>query len=208
MRRQEPVRAKEVGELAQLLGELERRGTSVMDLARGGRALEPWTIYPGEYGIFDRKTGSQFYYHAHAGRDHEAGHFHTVRFFPDHTVHLVVVSMSHAGWPQALFTVNGWAIGDRREAPEKVKEYVRQFHIGPRRGPARLVRFINLVFHAFREEIERLQDQKEAALVAHGSTHPDRDPWEDRSLEILSWVDIDLRARLGEESGAGARASS
>lgn len=202
------MRAKEVGELAYLLDELERRGTSVMDLARRGRAQEPWTIYPGENGIFDRKTRSQFYYHAHAGADHEAGHFHTVRLFPDHTVHLVAVSMSHAGWPQALFTVNGWAIGDRREAPGKVKEYARQFHIGPGRGPARLVRFINLVFQAFRAEIERLQDQKEATLVAHGSAHPDRTPWEDRSLETLSWVDIDLRARLREESESTDRASS
>ncbi len=35
-----------------------------MELARGGRPQEPWTLYPGEYGIFDRKTRSQFYYHA------------------------------------------------------------------------------------------------------------------------------------------------
>lgn len=179
-------------ELAALLDKLERAGTSVMALARRGQPQEAWRLYPGEYGIFDRRTQSQFYYHAHAGAAHEAGHFHTVRLFPDHTVHLVAISMSPDGRPQALFTVNGWAIGDVHEPPEAVKGYARQFHIGSGRGPARLVDFVNLIFRAFREEIERLQDEKEAALQAYRAAHPDRDPWEDRSLEILSRIEIEV----------------
>ena len=76
-----------------------------MALARGDRPQEPWTLYPDEYGIFDRKRHSQFYYHAHGGAAHEAGHFHTVRLFGDHTVHLVAISMAETGWPRALFTI-------------------------------------------------------------------------------------------------------
>ncbi len=48
-------------ELAALIAELERARTSIMALARGNCAQEPWKLYPGEYGIFDRKTHSQFY---------------------------------------------------------------------------------------------------------------------------------------------------
>jgi len=48
-------------ELSRLLAGLERAGTSVMGLARAGRPQHPWTLYPDENGIFDRKRHSQFY---------------------------------------------------------------------------------------------------------------------------------------------------
>ena len=87
----------EAAELARLLEDLERAGTSVMALGCGGRAPEPWTIYPDEYGVFSRKTRSQFYYHVHAGARHEACHFHTVRLHPNRTAHLVAISMAPDG---------------------------------------------------------------------------------------------------------------
>ena len=181
-------------ELARLLEDLERAETTVMDLACGGRAPEPWTIYPDEYGVFSRKTRSQFYYHAHAGARHEAGHFHTVRLHHDRTAHLVAISMAPNGWPQALFTVNLWAIGDAYETAEHLKRYVRRFEIDERHGEPRLVRFVNLVFRVFLPEIERLQDDKVATLAAHRVARPGVDPFDDRSLEITSRVEIDLRA--------------
>ena len=76
-------------------------------------------------------------------------HFHTVRLFPDHTVHLVGSSLAANGWPQALFTLNLWASGD-----------------------------------------ERPQDAKVAALAAYRRAHPGADPLEDRSLEVLSRVEL------------------
>jgi hypothetical protein len=188
-------------ELAALLEDLERDGTTVMALARGGRPLEPWVLYPGEYGIFDRKTRCQFYYHAHAGATHEEGHFHTVRLFPDRTAHLVGISMAPRGWPLALFTVNRWAVGDADEPAAALKRYARQFQIGRGRGPVRLVRFINLMFRAFRAEIEQALEERERCLETYRSTHPGRDPSEDRSLEVLSRVEIDVRARLAPSDG-------
>jgi len=180
-------------ELARLLEDLERAGTTVMELACGGRAPEPWTIYPDEHGIFSRATRCQLYYHVHAGARHEAGHFHTVRLHPDRTAHLVAISMAPDGWPQALFTVNLWAIGDAYETAGSLKRYARQFEIDERHGELRLIRFVNLIFRAFLPEIERLQDEKVAALAAHRLVHPGANPFEDRALEILSRVDIDVR---------------
>jgi hypothetical protein len=183
-------------ELARLLDGLDRDGTTVMELARAGRPQQPWRLYPDEYGVFDRKRHSQFYYHAHEGADHEAGHFHTVRLFRSHTAHLVGISMARTGWPQALFTLNLWAIGDAYEAPGDLKRYARDFGIG-RAGPdSRLVRFVNLVFRAFLPEIERLQDEKERAIRAYRAAHGGADPFEDRSVEILSRADIGVPARL------------
>jgi hypothetical protein len=183
-------------ELVRLLAGLERAGTSVMALARGDRPQEPWTLYPDEYGIFDRKRHTQFCYHAHAGAAHEAGHFHTVQLFRDHTVHLVAISMAEAGWPRALFTLNLWSIGDVYASPADLARYTRQYRIEARKGDARLVRFIDLMFRAFRGEIEALQEAKERAIERYRAAHGGADPFEDRSVEILSHVEIDVRAFL------------
>jgi hypothetical protein len=193
-------------ELLDLLEDLERKRTSVIDLVTGGQPLLPWRLYPGESGIFDRGTRYQFYYHSH-GFDHEAGHFHTVRLFADHTAHLVAISMTPAGWPQALFTLNLWAIGDAYEGTGNLRRYVRRFHLREQVGPRPLVRFVNLLFQAFGPEIERLQEEKIAALAAHQAAHPGSDVFADRSLEITSRVEIDLRARADDAVPANPRGS-
>jgi hypothetical protein len=190
--------------LRDLLRELARRGTGVIDLARGGRPLEPWRLYPDENGVFDRQTRCQFYYHSH-GAAHEAGHFHTVRLFPDHTAHVVAISMAPDGWPQALFTVNLWAIGDAYQSARNLRRYVRHFRLREQAGPPALVRFVNLIFQAFGSEIERLQDEKISRLTDHSAARPGVDVFEDRSLEVLSRIDIDVRARAGEVLAADGR---
>lgn len=184
-------------ELLKLLEELARKGTTVIDLVRDGQPLLPWRLYPDDSGIFDRSTQYQFYYHSH-GSDHEAGHFHAVRLFADRTAHLVAISMTPDGWPQALFTVNLWAIGDAYESAGNLRRYVRRFHLGEQVGPPPLVRFVNLIFRAFGPHIERLQDEKIAALAEYQAAHPGRDVFEDRSLEILSRVKVDVRACAGD----------
>src|SRR5262249_19163790 len=63
-----------VVELRTLLVDLERNGTNVIDIVRDGQSLVPWRLYPGDSGIFDRRTHSQCYYHSHR-LDNEAGHF-------------------------------------------------------------------------------------------------------------------------------------
>ena len=187
-------------ELLNLLEALEGKGTNVIDLVTAGQPAEPWRLYPGEDGIFDRRTRCQFYYHSH-GADHEAGHFHTVQLFADHTAHLVAISMTPAGWPTALFTLNLWAIGDAYESAANLRRYAGGFHLREQTGPPRLVRFVNLMFRTFGPEIGRLQDEKIAALAAHRAARPDADIFEDRSVEILSRVEVDVRARArGAES--------
>jgi hypothetical protein len=191
-------------ELLDLLDTLERKGTRVIDLVRGGQPLVPWRLYPGESGIFDRQTRCQFYYHTH-GADHEAGHFHTVRLFADHTVHVVAISMTPGGWPQALFTLNLWAIGDAYESAESLRRYVRRFRLREQAGPPPVVRFVNLIFQTFGPQIARLQNEKIATLADYRSAHPGVDVFEDRSLEIVSRVDIDVRARAGRAASTTCR---
>ena len=179
-------------DLARLLADLDRAGTSVMALARRGQPPAPWVLYPDEYGIFDRKRHSQFYYHAHPDAEHEDGHFHTVRLFSDHTVHLVAISMAPTGWPQALFTLNLWAIGDSYASPKNLSRYTREYGIESRKGDVCLVRFINLMYRAFRPEIEALQVAKGEAIEQYRAAHDGADPFEDRSVEILSRIEIEI----------------
>jgi hypothetical protein len=192
-------------EIVRLLEDVERDGTSVVELICGTSSPVPWRLYPGEYGVFDRATSYQFYFHVHEDGADEAGHFHTVRLFPDHTVHLVAISMARNGWPQALFTLNLWGIGDAEATAAELKRYVRRFSIDPRRGVPRVVRFVNLVFRAFEAEIEHLQDLKIAALAAYRHAHPGVNPLEDRGLEILSRVDLDLPRRLAGRGTLSSR---
>ncbi len=180
-----------------LLESLERDGTSVIELLCGTRMPEPWKIYPDDHGVFSMRTRSQFYYHVHEGARHEAGHVHTVRFFPRRTAHIVAISMAPNGWPQALFTVNLWAIGDVYVPVETLKSYARLFRVEKSRGDPRVIRFVNLVFRLFLPEIERLQEEKADALTAFRAAHPDvGNPFEDRALEVTSRVEIDVRAKL------------
>src|SRR5262249_24719309 len=85
-----------VVELRSLLEDLETNGTTVIDMVQDAQPLVPWRLYPGDSGIFDRRTRYQFYFHTHAA-DNEAGHFHTVRLFPDHTAHLIAISIAADG---------------------------------------------------------------------------------------------------------------
>ena len=140
---------------------------------------------PATYGVFDPRTRFRFFFHAHDGKG-AGGHFHTERLFADHTVHVVAISVSRSGEPEALFTINHWAAGDRAKPAPLVKRYARAFRIDERRGDPRLGRFVNLVYRAFLPQILRLQDEKTVLLAGHRPRRPGVHPHDDRSLQFLS----------------------
>ncbi len=189
--------------LVGLLTDLQRTGQSIITLARAGQSAEPSGLPPTTVGVFDPLSRWHVYYHSHAGAVDEAGHFHTLRRFGDHAVHVVGISMDHLGWPHALFTVNHWCIGDVYEPAANIKGYARRFRVDSRAGDPRLIRFMSLLFEAFLPEIERLQDEKVCTLAAHYARHPDRNLFQDRSLEIPSRVALTLTAG-SQDCGANA----
>ena len=72
----------------------------------------------------------------------------------------------------------------------------------PSPGDPRVIRFVNLMFRVFQPEIERLQDMKAAALAAHRLAHPEANPFEDRSLEVLGQVAINVAERVPRSPAA------
>lgn len=180
--------------LRRLLVELRRARTTPMALYQRLTPVPPERVDPDTYGVFDPRTRCRFFFHAHDGKG-EGGHFHTERFFDDHTVHVVAIAVSRAGEPEALFTINHWAAGDRAKSPPLVKRYARAFRIDERRGEPRLVRFVNLVYRAFLPEILRLQDEKVALLAAHRPRRRGVHAHDDRSLQFLSEMRIAVPTR-------------
>ncbi len=190
-------------ELVRLLTDLQRTGQSLITLAGGGQLAEPIGLPPTTLGVFDPLSRWHFYYHSHAGPLDEAGHFHTLRRFGDHAVHVVGISIDHMGWPQVLFTLNHWCLGDAYEPAANIKGFARRFRVDSRAGDPRLIRFMSLLLEAFLPDIEWLQDEKVCALAAHHARYPDRNLFQDRSLEITSRVDVPLTADF-RDSGKSA----
>jgi hypothetical protein len=85
---------------------------------------------------------------------------------------------------------------DAYASPEDLARYTRQYRIESRERDARLIGFINLMFRAFRSEIEALQVEKERAIQSYRAAHAGADPFEDRSVEILSQLEIDVPTYL------------
>ena len=192
---------------------LARRGTTLMALATGGgrtRAFRPYPRPP----IYDPRTGSLLAYHRH-GDDvpwlREAGHFHAVRILRvrprEERATLVAISMSRGGWPRALFTVNLWSWADRPQRASQLRAHVRRFRLRPRGRHARLARFANLVFRAYGPEIGWLQEEKLRELARLRQKRPGRKVTADRSIDLLSSLTIDVRARaVGQPEPAGPAA--
>lgn len=93
--------------------------------------------------------------------------------------------------------MNLWSIGDVYTPPEDLARYARQYRVESHKGDARLVRFVNLMFRAFSPEIEALQVEKDRTIQRYRAAHGGADPFEDRAVEILSQVEIAVRAYLG-----------
>lgn len=59
-------------------------------------------------------------------------------------------------------------------------------------------RWVSAMPVLFKAEIEALVRQRDAAIEAWRSEHPERDVFEDRRLEVVSWKKIDIETRLAE----------
>ena len=184
-----------------LIERLARNGATLMSLATGGRRSRAFRLYP-DPALYDPRTRSFFAYHRHTGMPEwpgEVGHFHAVRILrvrPDiERAALVGISMSRRGWPQALFTVNLWTWKDRPQRASQLRSHVRCFRIGPGCRPSQLGRFANLMFRAYRSEIEQLQDDKLRLLATLQRRRPRVTVRADESVHLLSGLVIDVRAR-------------
>lgn len=208
---------------------LAKTGDNVVgELLRGCGTFYEWDHYP-KGDVYDHETHGQYYYHAHpAGQRFadEHGHFHTflrpggmppgTRPAPvpnqqppsapeDALSHLVAIAMDSRGLPVRLFTVNRWVTGETWYGAEDVVRMLPRFAIDHARPSWPVNRWITGLLALYRPFIGVLLRQRDQAVQCWQRDRNPPDVYEDRRLEVTSYLDIDLREdvrRLGEAVGA------
>lgn len=170
--------------------------------------------YP-EGDVFDRDTHSQYYYHAHRPGEH--GHFHLFlrrRGMPAHIrpiarsaeaegpggddalAHLVAISMDVHGYPVSLFTTNRWVTGETWFAGEDISAMLGRFAIDHAYPSWPTNRWLTAMMRLFRPQIAALALERERRVAQWAAEHPESDVLEERGLEVLSELRIDVDAQI------------
>lgn len=187
----------------------------VIEALRGGGEFTEWEHYPPD-DVRDPTSHSQYYFHAHSSEDRatpDYGHFHTFmrpRGMPagvhpakvKHFVppvdengalsHLIAISMTPAGLPERLFTTNRWVTGETWYKAADVISMLDRFTIGIDQPSPQLNRWLTAMFVLFKPQIEDLLIDRDRAIDAWRTRHPEGDVFEDRRLDITSSLEISL----------------
>ena len=205
---------------------LAKTGDNVVgELLRGYDTFYEWDHYP-KGDIYDRETHAQYYYHAHVADQRfpgEHGHFHTFlrpkgmpegiapADIPDRTVpedpndelsHLIAVAMTPAGFPFRLFSTNRWVTGESWYKADDVIALLDCFNIDHARPSWPANRWITALLGLFKPQIVELVRARDVAVEDWAERHPGTDVFEDRDLEITSYMDIDVEDQVHAVSRA------
>lgn len=201
-------------EVVEIYRVLAKTGDNVVgELLRGVETFYEWDHYP-KGDVYDRETHSQYYYHAHAADQrfqNEHGHFHTFlrpkgmppgvrpadipgRPVPedpnDELSHLIAIAMTGAGLPFRLFTVNRWVTGETWYRAEDVCVLLDHFNIDHARPSWPANRWVSAMVRLFKPQIARLVHRRDAVVEDWARRRPGTDVYEDRDLEVTSYMDI------------------
>lgn len=192
----------------------------VTEVLQGEDIVEEWAHFP-RGDVFDPRTHSQYYYHAHAAHERAAGehgHFHTFvrpkRLYPeleptavpDKTdpdgqaawiAHLVGLSTDASGRAIRLFTTNRWVTDEVWYSGDDVISMIERFDITVDEPSPDLNRWLTSIVRMFRPQILDLIRARDAKLAEYRATHPERDVFEDRELQVISEIPVDLLAQIG-----------
>lgn len=201
---------------------LKSKANVVGELISGAGEFYERDHYP-KGDVYDNDTHSQYYYHAHPSENRinqvgaEHGHFHTFvrpRGMPkgvkplalpdykkpaarnDDICHLVGISMDRRGQPIRLFTVNRWVTGDTWYAGEDVIKTLDYFNIDQSWPSWPVNIWLTSMLQLFKSDVEALIIERDKALKEHQITHPDINAYEDRSLEVTSFMDINVNDKI------------
>ena len=182
----------------------------VGEVLRGHGTFYELEHYPPD-DVFDHDSHSQYYYHAH--REGEHGHFHTflrgagmppdvqpvpysgIESWPagDAAIaHLVAISMDGYGRPLSLFTVNRWVTAEASYPAASVIRMLGAFNIDHAFPSWPVNRWLTAMVRLFRPQIESLLRRRDAVMADWVSRHPGTDAFEDRGLEVMSEIPIDV----------------
>jgi hypothetical protein len=170
---------------------------------------------PGD--VYDDESHAQYYYHTHRGMMGEHGHFHTflrnkgiaqgIKPVPyeggepwpegdEILSHLVAISMDRHGVAIGLFTTNRWVTDENWFRADDVIRMLDRFVIDHADPSWPVNRWISAMLVLFRPQIEILLQQRDATLNDHLQRFPDADIFEDRELDLMSDVRINIDEQI------------
>ncbi len=195
---------------------LAKSGDNIVgEILRDHGEYTQWNHYPpGD--VYDRDSGSQYYYHAHPPdeRPGEHGHFHTFlrhKGMPadinpapvpdfvepeednDLLSHIVAISMDNFGLPITLFTTNRWVTGETWYTADDVIRMVERYRIdlvNPGTWPVN--RWLTAMIELFWPQITLIIRQRDAAVADWTPSDPEKTVYEDRKLEVTSVIAISI----------------
>ncbi len=212
--------AEAAAEVVNCIRVLEKSGSNLVAEVLGDREFVEYDHYPPN-DVYDPKTHTQYYFHAHPqtrGEWNDYGHFHTFLrrsgmpqdvqplpaavdpkcAEPNDLSHLIAISVNREGRPIRLFTTNRWVTAETWYSAEHVVAMLDRFVVDLSKPSWPLNRWLTSMFVLFRPDIESLILERDAAVERWRHGHPDTNVFEDRELEVTSGRTIDLEARLAE----------
>ena len=213
-------------EILEIYRILTKTGDNVVgELLRGYDTFYEWDHYP-KGDVYDRETHAQYYYHAHALDQRfpgEHGHLHTFMRpkgmpeglapaeVPDRPVpkdendelsHLIAISMVPAGLPFRLFTTNRWVTGESWYKAADVCAMLDLFLIDHARPSWPANRWVSAMVRLFKPQIVELIEARDRSVAGWSMTRPLNEVFEDRSLEVASYMDVAVEDQIRQVSQA------
>ena len=217
------IRPQKVSIGLDVLGRSERRlhanGCTPLQAVLQGQRKRAYAHFP-EDDVCDGRTNSQYFFHAHPDRSGESGHFHLFlrrqavppailrRKIPVSSeagqdgsgmVHLGGISLDRKGMPMRLFTTNLWVTGGDFYFAEDTLRLLERFSVfsAITREPSAVVnQWVSALAWVFHGHFALLLEQRDQVMAAWARRHPDRNVFEEKSLEMPSVMRIDYSAQI------------
>jgi hypothetical protein len=181
----------------------------------GEDLFRAWDHYPPDDAV-DSASGSRWFYHAHAPGERDAGehgHFHLFldrRRFEESgkaplagppggtssgadIVHMAAIGIDLNGLPTRIFTVNRWVTDEWLHSAADVETLLSSFDLRSATGDTLVNLWLSAAVAFFAPEIRQVLKLRDAVIA---QWDPAADPFEDRSREILSALDIDINSAV------------
>jgi len=163
--------------------------------------------------VFDTESFAQYYYHAHREDRDEHGHFHTFmraggmkpgvepvpydgevewQLGKDAVSHVISISMNNPGFPIGLFATNRWVTGEAWYSSSDVVSMLDNWHIDHAFPNLAVNHWITGMMKLFRPQVIALLEHRDTVIENWRQQFPDKDVFEDRTLEVTGEYDISV----------------
>ena len=167
--------------------------------------------------VYDSETHSQYYYHSHRPEGGEHGHFHTflrAKGMPknlkpidydgeatiptgdDALAHLIAIAMNQPGQPISLFSVNRWVTDESWYSAQDTIAMLDLFKMDHTFPCLAVNQWITALLILFRPQIEALLIERDKTLKNWAALHLGTDIYEDRNLELTSFLPINIADQI------------